>query len=248
MIHPRNQLAVLQPAGEQRGQTFLSQQISLIAVQVDYLALIIRIKAGILIWIEQDITAELTVFIAFRQPAVEDEDTVSLQRVGNIRVVLPRTFCTEAVRRTDFDLGRIARNLIQSLIIFSGCLIKEAEEGIADPDTVDTDEHAEMQIAVVCTLQVAPVVNVAVVVIYIGFQCIVNLAGSDVFLTGVQRRRVCLSRTILRLPNNNLLYCVVIHIPFIIRLTDRIVLTEDAYAGLSGIRLPHGIRNGAALS
>lgn len=116
MVHPRNQLAVLQPAGEQRGQAFLSQQISLIAVQVDYRAFIIRIKVGIIIWIEKNTVVKLCIFIALRQPAVEDEDAVSLQRVGNIRVVLPRASFTEAVRRTDFDLGRIARNLIQSLI------------------------------------------------------------------------------------------------------------------------------------
>ena len=232
MVHPRNQLAVLQPAGEQRGQALLSQQISLIAVQVDYRAFIIRIKVGIIIWIEKNTVVKLCIFIVLRQPAVEDKDAVSLQRVGNIRVVLPRASFTEAVRRTDFDLGRIARNLIQSLIIFSGCLIQEAEEGVTDPDAVDTDEHAEMHIVAVCILQVAPVVN---------------LAGSDVFLPGVQRRRVCLSRTILRLLNNNLLYGAVIHISFIIQLAARILLANNTCAGLSRIRILHGIRNGSAL-
>ena len=249
MIHPRNQPAVLLPAGEQRGQTFLSQQTSLIAVQVDYLALIIRIKAGVSIWIEKNIVVKLCIFIVFRQPAVEDEDAVSLQRVGNIRVVLPRASCTEAVRRTDFDLGRIARNLIQSLIIFSGCLIKEAEEGIADPDAVDTDEHAEMHIVAVCILQVAPVVKIAAVLlyIYIGFQGVINLASRDVFLTGVQRRRVCISRTILRLLNNNLRGRAVLYLSFIIRRTGLIVLTNQTGTGFSGFRILHGIRNGAAL-
>ena len=247
MVHPRNQLAVLQPAGEQRGQALLSQQISLIAVQVDYRAFIIRIKVGIIIWIEKNTVVKLCIFIVLRQPAVEDKDAVSLQRVGNIRVVLPRASFTEAVRRTDFDLGRIARNLIQSLIILSGCLIQEAEEGVTDPDAVDTDEHAEMHIVAVCILQVAPVVSFAVAVLYIGFQCIVNLAGSDVFLPGVQRRRVCLSRTILRLLNNNLLYGAVIHISFIIQLAARILLANNTCAGLSRIRILHGIRNGSAL-
>ena len=249
MIHPRNQPAVLLPAGEQRGQTFLSQQTSLIAVQVDYLALIIRIKAGVSIWIEKNIVVKLCIFIVFRQPAVEDEDAVSLQRVGNIRVVLPCASCTEAVRRTDFDLGRIARNLIQSLIIFSGCLIKEAEEGIADPDAVNTDEHAEMHIVAVCILQVAPVVKIAAVLIYIyiGFQGVINLASRDVFLTGVQRRRVCISQTILRLLNNNLRGRAVLYLSFIIRRTSLIVLTNQTGTGLSGFRILHGIRNGAAL-
>ena len=62
-----------------------------------------------------------------------------------------------------------------------------------------------------------------------------NLAGSDVFLPGVQRRRVCLSRTILLLLNNNLLYGAVIHISFIIRLAARILLANNACASLSGI-------------